>query len=241
MLLLSGRNLDFLGNNFVAERLRVEDSRDCFVAFVHAKLYVYCRCINSRCIPILGLIFYLSCTASIARLRTWAVHWYQTKCNHYYPFWVCNSAPTVWAAYVAVFIYHTFPHNFFFSVIESTNSSNPLSFYHFLQTFVMARSYYLYDPSVPIAAVAAVLFTLACLVGAFQTIRYKSTVWWVMILAAACEAAGFITRVPSASEPTSRTIFTISFTLIVLAPVLMAAACYVCFVSWKVSSICVPS
>ena len=93
------------------------------------------------------------------------------------------------------------------------------------------HSYYHYDPSVPVAAVAAVLFTLACVAGIIQTIRYKSSVWWVMIVAAVCEAAGFIARVPSAVDPQSRTIYIVSFALVVLAPVLMAAACYVVFVS----------
>ena len=144
-------------------------------------------------------------------------------------------------SFLLVIIYHRYL-NSFGSVICTFHPSlwRNLTFPTMIMVCFLSKLYYFLllifriDPSVTIAAVAAVLFTLACLGGAIQTVRYKSSVWWVMIVAATFEAIGFIARVPSARDPESRTIFIISFTLIVLAPVLMAAACYVVFV-------CIPS
>ena len=44
------------------------------------------------------------------------------------------------------------------------------------------------------------------------------------------EASGFICRTISVKHVTEKPIYTAGFTLIVLAPVLMAAACYIVFV-----------
>jgi hypothetical protein len=46
-------------------------------------------------------------------------------------------------------------------------------------------SYYLYNPSKPLAGVAAGLFGLSFLVTLYQTIRKKAWVWIFMLLAIA--------------------------------------------------------
>lgn len=46
-------------------------------------------------------------------------------------------------------------------------------------------SYYGYDPSLPVAIVAAALYGIAFVLTFIQWIRYKSWVWVVMVIAAA--------------------------------------------------------
>ncbi|TVY84656.1 Protoporphyrin uptake protein [Lachnellula suecica] len=90
-------------------------------------------------------------------------------------------------------------------------------------------SYYSYAPSLPAAAVAAALYTLVFAATAVQWIRYRAWVWIVMVLASGMEAAGYIARCLSTQKLDNQTLYVLQFSLIILAPVLMAGACYVVF------------
>ncbi|CAI7602228.1 unnamed protein product [Penicillium glandicola] len=90
-------------------------------------------------------------------------------------------------------------------------------------------SFYGYDPSLAVAVVAAVLYTIAFLLTAIQWIRYRAWVWSVMVLSAAMEAIGYIGRCVSVQNTLERPIYVLQFSLVILAPVLMAACCYVIF------------
>lgn len=90
-------------------------------------------------------------------------------------------------------------------------------------------SYYKYDPSLDAAIVVAVLYSLAFIGTALQFLRYRSWVWTVMVVAAGMESAGYIVRCISTQNVATKTFYVVQFCLIVLAPVLMAAACYVVF------------
>ncbi|KAJ5912110.1 RTA1 like protein-domain-containing protein [Penicillium subrubescens] len=90
-------------------------------------------------------------------------------------------------------------------------------------------SFYRYDPSLAVAIVAAVLYGIAFILTCVQWIRYKSWVWVVMVVAAAMEAVGYIGRCISTQNVTDKPVYVLQFALIILAPVLMAACCYVLF------------
>ncbi|KAJ5666397.1 RTA1 like protein-domain-containing protein [Penicillium maclennaniae] len=102
-----------------------------------------------------------------------------------------------------------------------------------LETRVIAGggnvSYYGYNPSLAVAIVAAVLYGLAFILTFIQCFRYKSWVWMVMVTASAMEAVGYIARCVSTQNVTNKSIYALQFSLIILAPVLMAACCYVLF------------
>lgn len=91
-------------------------------------------------------------------------------------------------------------------------------------------SYYHYAASKDAAIVVAVLYSLAFAGTLLQFMRYRSWVWTVMVVAAAMEAGGYIGRIISISNPYEKTVYIVQYSLIVLAPVLMAAACYIVFV-----------
>ena len=114
------------------------------------------------------------------------------------------------------------------------------------------RSYYRYDPSLPAAIVVSVLYSLAFVGTAVQWLRYKSWVWIIMVLTAGSkcdlihnypsmksreaknrtvvEAGGHVVRCISTQNIADKDIYVVQFSLVVLAPVLIAAACYVIFV-----------
>ncbi|CZR61014.1 related to RTM1 protein [Phialocephala subalpina] len=89
--------------------------------------------------------------------------------------------------------------------------------------------YYHYSPSLSAAIVVAVLYTLAFIGTVFQFMRYRSWAWTAMVAAAGMESAGYILRSLSTQNQTDKNLYVSSYSLIVLAPVLMAAACYVVF------------
>jgi hypothetical protein len=120
-------------------------------------------------------------------------------------------------------------------------------------------SKYDYDPSLAAAVIAAALYGIAFLVNLAFTIKYKSWVWMVMVVAAgstsnprvvvprtissctdlsdACmlisllvEAFGYILRAMSIQNLENKSLYAAQFLLIILAPVLMAGVCYVLFV-----------
>lgn len=113
-------------------------------------------------------------------------------------------------------------------------------------------SHYNYDPSFEAAIAVGVLYSLAFFVTFFQWLRYNAGVWATMVIAAASEyfsswltlyfwvctkdnsvveGAGYIIRALSTKHVTEKSIYVAQTALIVLSPVLMAAACYIIFVS----------
>ncbi|KAJ5666744.1 RTA1 like protein-domain-containing protein [Penicillium macrosclerotiorum] len=90
-------------------------------------------------------------------------------------------------------------------------------------------SFYRYDPSLAVAIVAAALYSLAFIFTFIQWIRYRAWVWSIMVLAAAMEAIGYIARCISTQNVTKKSVYVLQFSLIILAPVLMAACCYIIF------------
>ncbi|KAJ5375734.1 ZIP metal ion transporter [Penicillium concentricum] len=90
-------------------------------------------------------------------------------------------------------------------------------------------SYYHYEPSLPVAIVAAVLYTIAFVLTVIQWIRYRAWIWSIMVISAAMEAIGYIGRCISVQNTLERPVYVLQFALIILAPVLMAACCYIIF------------
>ncbi|KAK9375621.1 RTA1 like protein-domain-containing protein [Lipomyces chichibuensis] len=93
----------------------------------------------------------------------------------------------------------------------------------------MVHSYYDYTPSQTAAAVFAALFSAAFSATFIQWIRYRAWVWLVMVVAASMESLGYIFRSISTRHTDNRGVFIAQFSLIILAPVLIAASCYVIF------------
>ncbi|GAA5893703.1 RTA1 domain-containing protein [Sporobolomyces salmoneus] len=94
-------------------------------------------------------------------------------------------------------------------------------------------SYYSYDPSVVLAAVAIGLFGVAFLGHLFWQIRTKAWYMTPFTIAMAGEAVGYGIRILSARNPTGRgkglTFYIIQELFIILCPALMAASHYMCF------------
>ncbi|KAF4994247.1 hypothetical protein FDECE_13186 [Fusarium decemcellulare] len=102
---------------------------------------------------------------------------------------------------------------------------------HIYTTIVMdqPKTYYIYNPSEPLAGVVAGLYGISFFVTLYQIIRKKAWVWLVMLLGIAMEVIGYAARVVSATKPTDKKTYVIQFTLIILAPVLMTGVIYVVF------------
>ncbi|KAJ5822518.1 RTA-like protein [Penicillium robsamsonii] len=103
-------------------------------------------------------------------------------------------------------------------------------------------SYYHYDPFLPVATVAAVLYTIAFVLTVIQWIWYRAWVWSIMVVSSAStyasgpchslslnltlnsvEAMGYISRCASVQNKLERPVYVLQFALIILAPVLIAA------------------
>ncbi|KAF9769780.1 hypothetical protein IL306_012742 [Fusarium sp. DS 682] len=91
------------------------------------------------------------------------------------------------------------------------------------------KSYYLYNPSEPLAGVVAGLYGVSFCITLYQIIRKKAWVWLFMSLAIAMEVIGYAARVVSATKPTEKGPYVVQFTLVILPPVLMAGVIYVIF------------
>ncbi|KAL6237722.1 hypothetical protein BDW75DRAFT_72029 [Aspergillus navahoensis] len=92
-----------------------------------------------------------------------------------------------------------------------------------------SSSYYHYGPSMGAAAVFAALYSLAFIGTVAQWLRFRPVVWLVMVIAAAMEAVGYISRCISIQDTSARTVYVLQFALLILAPVLMTGALYVLF------------
>ncbi|KAI5460590.1 RTA1 like protein-domain-containing protein [Mariannaea sp. PMI_226] len=91
------------------------------------------------------------------------------------------------------------------------------------------QSHYLYTPSPALAAVVAGLFGICFLITLFLIIRKRTWVWLVMLFGIGMEVVGYAARVVSANNVTEKTPYVVQFTLVILAPVLMAGVIYVLF------------
>lgn len=85
-----------------------------------------------------------------------------------------------------------------------------------------------YNPSQPAAIVFAALYGLMCIFTIAQYIYYKCWFWFFAVLASIMEAVGFAAKAASASGSFQREIYIVQYVLILIAPAVMAAACYMC-------------
>ncbi|KAI0386241.1 RTA1-domain-containing protein [Hypomontagnella monticulosa] len=90
-------------------------------------------------------------------------------------------------------------------------------------------SFYAYTPSAAVAAVCCALFGIALIWSTVMTVRKRSWVWTVQLLAILMEVIGYADRIVSANNPTNLNLYAVQFCVIILAPVLMAGAIYVVF------------
>jgi hypothetical protein len=88
---------------------------------------------------------------------------------------------------------------------------------------------YIYDPSIPIAIVGAIIIPLISFFLVYQYIRYRSWFFWAALIGVLMESVGFICRAVSTSDEQHDLPFLISFLMILLAPSFLAAACYTAF------------
>jgi hypothetical protein len=90
-------------------------------------------------------------------------------------------------------------------------------------------SYYAYTPSTVAAAIFAIIYIIFTITSLVQTIRMRSWIWFVMIFASLMETIGYVSRVASTKNVDAKGPFVISFVLIILAPVVVAASIYILF------------
>ncbi|EXJ80511.1 hypothetical protein A1O1_08656 [Capronia coronata CBS 617.96] len=88
---------------------------------------------------------------------------------------------------------------------------------------------YNYPPSFAAAVVFSVIYGLAMATNLVQIVRHRAWFWWVMNFAVAMELVGYITRAISVKDLGSRNVFIVQLVMVLVAPAVMAAACYMSF------------
>jgi len=88
---------------------------------------------------------------------------------------------------------------------------------------------YNYPPSFAAAVIFVVLFGIAAAVNLFQLFRHRAWFWWVMNFAVIMELVGYVSRAVSVKNLDNRNIFIVQTVMILVAPAVMAAACYMSF------------
>ncbi|OJJ42136.1 hypothetical protein ASPZODRAFT_137481 [Penicilliopsis zonata CBS 506.65] len=83
-----------------------------------------------------------------------------------------------------------------------------------------------YCPSVPVAFLFFVLFSVSFVFHCFQALRHRQLFCLVMITGVLWEVAAFASRVYSAKSPTQKGVFDTSYLLLILAPVCVNAFDY---------------
>ncbi|KAF3033185.1 hypothetical protein E8E12_002435 [Didymella heteroderae] len=88
---------------------------------------------------------------------------------------------------------------------------------------------YIYDPSVPLASVSAILVILISILSIYQYIRHQAWFFWAAIIAIVMLMLGHICRLVSSLDEFKDVPFLVSWLMILLAPSFLAAACYTAF------------
>ncbi|KIX93629.1 uncharacterized protein Z520_10535 [Fonsecaea multimorphosa CBS 102226] len=88
---------------------------------------------------------------------------------------------------------------------------------------------YDYVPSFAAAVVFLVLFGIAMITNLGQMFWHRSWFWWSMNFAVAMEFVGYLTRAISIKNLDGRSVFIVQTVMILVAPAVMAAACYQAF------------
>ncbi|PRP79771.1 hypothetical protein PROFUN_12633 [Planoprotostelium fungivorum] len=85
---------------------------------------------------------------------------------------------------------------------------------------------YGYEPSVPLAVVAVVLYALAVLMGTILTIYYRR--WNMLVLTGSgiADVLGYALRIPSAQKPGQLTLYIVTTLFILLPPTVAATISY---------------
>ncbi|KAL7268478.1 hypothetical protein RUND412_008892 [Rhizina undulata] len=104
---------------------------------------------------------------------------------------------------------------------------------HVVSSILSARqelhSFYNYDPNKALAVIAAILYGLTTCVHIYQTVRYRSWFFSAIVVGGLMETFGYLGRIFSAGNVYNRGLYIGQFSLIVLAPVFVAASDYVLF------------
>ncbi|KIW71427.1 hypothetical protein PV04_03596 [Phialophora macrospora] len=88
---------------------------------------------------------------------------------------------------------------------------------------------YNYPPSFAAAVFFLIVFAAVLAVNVFQFFWHRAWFWWVMIFAVTLEFVGYLTRAMSIKDLDNRGLFIIQTVVILVAPAVMAAACYMAF------------
>ncbi|OKL64584.1 hypothetical protein UA08_00586 [Talaromyces atroroseus] len=90
-------------------------------------------------------------------------------------------------------------------------------------------SYYDYNPSLAAAAIFTVLYAILFLLTTALWLKHRAWVCTIMVVAAAMEMVGYLSRTLSTLNVDNRTLYVLQVSLTVLAPVLIAGFCYILF------------
>ncbi|KXS14276.1 hypothetical protein M427DRAFT_135888 [Gonapodya prolifera JEL478] len=84
-----------------------------------------------------------------------------------------------------------------------------------------------YEPSTPLAVLTVVAFALLALGHTAQAVWFKSGYMWSFAVGSAIEVVGFAARLVAKGNPISILPYAVRHGLIVIAPIMFAAGCYV--------------
>ncbi|OAP56868.1 hypothetical protein AYL99_08980 [Fonsecaea erecta] len=88
---------------------------------------------------------------------------------------------------------------------------------------------YNYVPSFAAAVIFLVLYGLALIMNLGMMFWHRSWFWWSMNFAVAMEFVGYLTRAISIKNLDEKSVFIVQTVMILVAPAVMAAACYMAF------------
>ncbi|KAH8698587.1 RTA1 like protein [Talaromyces proteolyticus] len=90
-------------------------------------------------------------------------------------------------------------------------------------------SFYDFNPSLAAAVLFAALYGICFILTTALWVKHRAWVCVIMVVAVAMETVGYIGRSISTQNVTNQSIYVLQFALTVLAPVLVAAFCYIIF------------
>ncbi|KAI9736169.1 MAG: hypothetical protein M1834_001054 [Cirrosporium novae-zelandiae] len=88
---------------------------------------------------------------------------------------------------------------------------------------------YNYAPSFAAAVIFLALYVIILLANLIQYFWYRAWFWWPMLFSVALELIGYVARAFSVKHLDNKNAFIIQTVLILIAPAVMAAACYMAF------------